>query len=159
MAYSATRVLTTSEVKRKCRRACRTSERQRHQQFEIRKTCGAGEREEYLISYSYIGAWSWDNPKTRITRLSHIFQEPKGLQLYRLGNTYADGDLFYPQVTQYASLYGPGYLSRFQMLAFMLSPSDSICYGGGTDGGSDGESGLDLLRDEDGNSDESSGYR
>ncbi|GJZ59813.1 hypothetical protein Tco_0615629 [Tanacetum coccineum] len=50
-------------------------------------------------------------------------------------------------------------LSRFQMLAFMLSPSDSICFsGGGTDGGSDGESGLDLLRDEDGNSDESSGY-
>nr|GEW92248.1 hypothetical protein [Tanacetum cinerariifolium] len=30
---------------------------------------------------------------------------------------------------------------------------------GGTDGGSDGESGLDLLRDEDGNSDESSRYQ
>nr|GEZ84185.1 hypothetical protein [Tanacetum cinerariifolium] len=43
------------------------------------------------------------------------------------------------------------------MLSSMLSPSDSICSGGGsTDGGSDGESGLDLLRDEDGNSDESS---
>ncbi|GKC45923.1 hypothetical protein Tco_1063645, partial [Tanacetum coccineum] len=41
------------------------------------------------------------------------------------------------------------------MLASMLSPTDSICSGGGgTDGGSDGESGLDLLRDEDGNSDE-----
>ncbi|GKG31146.1 hypothetical protein Tco_0423634, partial [Tanacetum coccineum] len=29
---------------------------------------------------------------------------------------------------------------------------------GGTNSGNDGESGLDLLRDEDGNSDESSGY-
>nr|GEU64781.1 hypothetical protein [Tanacetum cinerariifolium] len=48
MAYSTTRVLTTSKVKRKCRRACRTSERQRHQQFEIRKTCGAGETEGAL---------------------------------------------------------------------------------------------------------------
>ncbi|GKD37680.1 hypothetical protein Tco_1257887, partial [Tanacetum coccineum] len=38
------------------------------------------------------------------------------------------------------------------MLAFMLSLTDSTCSGGGgTDGGSDGESGLDLLRDEDGN--------
>ncbi|GJV72512.1 hypothetical protein Tco_1492507 [Tanacetum coccineum] len=46
------------------------------------------------------------------------------------------------------------------MLASMLSPIDLICSGsGGTDGGSDGESGLDLLRDEDGNSDESSGCR
>nr|GEY53760.1 hypothetical protein [Tanacetum cinerariifolium] len=39
----------------------------------------------------------------------------------------------------------------------MLSPSDSICFGGDTDGGSDGESGLNLLRDEDGNFDESNG--
>nr|GEV01772.1 hypothetical protein [Tanacetum cinerariifolium] len=46
------------------------------------------------------------------------------------------------------------------MLASMLSPTDSTCYGGGgTDGVSDGEGGLDLLRDEDGNSDESSGYQ
>nr|GEZ21761.1 hypothetical protein [Tanacetum cinerariifolium] len=57
-------------------------------------------------------------------------------------------------------VYGPWFLSRFQMLAFMLSLSDLICSGGGgTDGGSDGGSGLDLLRDEDGNSDESSGYQ
>nr|GEV83831.1 hypothetical protein [Tanacetum cinerariifolium] len=41
----------------------------------------------------------------------------------------------------------------------MLSPTDSICSGGGTDGGSDGESGLDLLQDKDGNSDESSRYQ
>nr|GEW09955.1 hypothetical protein [Tanacetum cinerariifolium] len=42
------------------------------------------------------------------------------------------------------------------MLASMLFQTDSICScGGGTDGGSGGESGLDLLRDEDGNSDES----
>nr|GEX98834.1 hypothetical protein [Tanacetum cinerariifolium] len=41
------------------------------------------------------------------------------------------------------------------MLASMLSPSDLICSGGG----SDGESGLDILRDEGANSDESSGYR
>ncbi|GJZ93351.1 hypothetical protein Tco_0665416 [Tanacetum coccineum] len=41
------------------------------------------------------------------------------------------------------------------MLAYMLSPSGLICCGGG----SDGESGLDLLRDEGGKSDESSGYR
>nr|GEW07088.1 hypothetical protein [Tanacetum cinerariifolium] len=46
------------------------------------------------------------------------------------------------------------------MLASMLSPTDSTCYGGGgTDGVSNGESGLDLLRDEDGNFDESSGYQ
>ncbi|GJU55525.1 hypothetical protein Tco_1229239 [Tanacetum coccineum] len=46
------------------------------------------------------------------------------------------------------------------MLAYMLSPTDSICLGdGGTDGGSDGKSSLDLLRDKDGNSDESSGYQ
>ncbi|GJX81503.1 hypothetical protein Tco_0330984 [Tanacetum coccineum] len=46
------------------------------------------------------------------------------------------------------------------MLAFMLSPTNSICSGdGGTDSGNDGESGLDLLQDEDGNSDESSGYQ
>ncbi|GKD40074.1 hypothetical protein Tco_1260281 [Tanacetum coccineum] len=46
------------------------------------------------------------------------------------------------------------------MLASMLSLTDSTCSGdGGTDGGSDGKSGLDLLRDEDGNSDESSGYQ
>nr|GEU64780.1 methyltransferase-like protein 13 [Tanacetum cinerariifolium] len=181
MAYSATRVLTTSKVKRKCRRACRTSEQQRHQQFEIRKTCGAGERKGKNVAHPDRGtylwslpkatkdihnmrsvgtkAWYWNNPKTRLMRLYHIFQEPKGLQLYWLENTFANGDLCYPQVTQYASLYGPGYLLRFQMLAFMLSPSDSICSGGGTDGSSDGESGLDLLRDEDGNSDESSGYR
>ncbi|GJZ87251.1 hypothetical protein Tco_0658861 [Tanacetum coccineum] len=51
-----------------------------------------------------------------------------------------------------------GFFSKFQMLAFMLSPSDSICSGGGgTDGGSDGEGGLDLLQEEDGNSDESNG--
>nr|GFC48196.1 hypothetical protein [Tanacetum cinerariifolium] len=57
------------------------------------------------------------------------------------------------------SVYGPGCLLRFHMLAFMLSSTDSICSrGGGIDGGSDGESSLDLLRDEDGNSDESSGY-
>ncbi|GKA84748.1 hypothetical protein Tco_0806402 [Tanacetum coccineum] len=37
--------------------------------------------------------------------------------------------------------------------------TDSLCFGGGgTDGGSDGESGLDLLRDKDGNSGESSGW-
>nr|GEX38970.1 hypothetical protein [Tanacetum cinerariifolium] len=54
----------------------------------------------------------------------------------------------------------PECLSRFQMLASILSPSDSICSGGGgTDDGSDGGSGLDLLQDEDGNFDESSGYR
>ncbi|GJV53882.1 hypothetical protein Tco_1449623 [Tanacetum coccineum] len=53
------------------------------------------------------------------------------------------------------SVYGPEYLSGFQMLAYMLSPSGLICCGGG----SDGESGLDLLRDEGGKSDESSGYR
>nr|GFA42637.1 hypothetical protein [Tanacetum cinerariifolium] len=46
-------------------------------------------------------------------------------------------------------------LSRFQMLASMLSSSGLICSGGG----SDGESGLDLLRGEGSNSDESSGYR
>nr|GEU29992.1 reverse transcriptase domain-containing protein [Tanacetum cinerariifolium] len=40
------------------------------------------------------------------------------------------------------------------MLASMLSPSGLICSGGG----SDGESGLDLLRDEGANSDESNGY-
>nr|GEW42987.1 hypothetical protein [Tanacetum cinerariifolium] len=46
------------------------------------------------------------------------------------------------------------------MLSFMLSPSDSIFYGGGgTDGGSDGGSALDLLRDEDDYSNESSRYR
>ncbi|GJS36146.1 retrovirus-related pol polyprotein from transposon TNT 1-94 [Tanacetum coccineum] len=53
------------------------------------------------------------------------------------------------------SVYGPECLSGFQMLAYMLSPSGLICCGGG----SDGESGLDLLRDEGGKSDESSGYR
>ncbi|GJT22817.1 hypothetical protein Tco_0892754 [Tanacetum coccineum] len=58
------------------------------------------------------------------------------------------------------SLYGSGCLSRFQMLPSMLSPTNSLCSsGGGTDGGSDGDSGLDLLRDEDGNSNESSGYQ
>ncbi|GJW33038.1 hypothetical protein Tco_0053070 [Tanacetum coccineum] len=37
--------------------------------------------------------------------------------------------------------------------------TESICSGGGgTDGGSDGESGQDLLRDKDGSFDESSGY-
>nr|GEY06042.1 hypothetical protein [Tanacetum cinerariifolium] len=41
------------------------------------------------------------------------------------------------------------------MLAYMLSPSGLICFGGG----SDGESGLDLLQDEGGNSDETSIYR
>nr|GEW58685.1 hypothetical protein [Tanacetum cinerariifolium] len=46
------------------------------------------------------------------------------------------------------------------MIASMLSLTDSICSGdGGTDGSSDGESGLDLLRDKDGNSDESGGYQ
>ncbi|GKD95989.1 hypothetical protein Tco_1379886, partial [Tanacetum coccineum] len=46
------------------------------------------------------------------------------------------------------------------MLASMLSLTDSLCSSGsGTDGGSDGESGLDLLRYEDGNSDECSGYQ
>ncbi|GKB61758.1 hypothetical protein Tco_0917944 [Tanacetum coccineum] len=35
----------------------------------------------------------------------------------------------------------------------MSSPIDSICSGGGTDGGVDGEGDLDLLRDEDGKSD------
>nr|GFB15785.1 hypothetical protein [Tanacetum cinerariifolium] len=51
-------------------------------------------------------------------------------------------------------------LLRFQILAYMLSPTDSICSGGGgIDGGSDGDSGLDLLRDENGNSNESSGYQ
>ncbi|GJZ10894.1 hypothetical protein Tco_0545653 [Tanacetum coccineum] len=53
------------------------------------------------------------------------------------------------------SVYGPECLSGFQMLAYMLSPSGLICCGSG----SDGESGLDLLRDEGGKSDESSGYR
>ncbi|GJT49548.1 hypothetical protein Tco_0975705 [Tanacetum coccineum] len=53
------------------------------------------------------------------------------------------------------SVYGPECLSGFQMLAYMLSLSGLICCGGG----SDGESGLDLLRDEGGKSDESSGYR
>ncbi|GJT57554.1 hypothetical protein Tco_0992608 [Tanacetum coccineum] len=42
------------------------------------------------------------------------------------------------------SVYGPKCLSGFQMLAYKLSPSGLICCGGG----SDGESGLDLLRDE-----------
>nr|GEX87344.1 hypothetical protein [Tanacetum cinerariifolium] len=46
------------------------------------------------------------------------------------------------------------------MLASMLSPTNSIYFGGGgTDGSSDGESGLDLLLDKDGNYDESSGYQ
>nr|GEU82269.1 NifU-like protein 3, chloroplastic [Tanacetum cinerariifolium] len=45
------------------------------------------------------------------------------------------------------------------LLTSMLSPIASICSGGGTDGGSDGESVLDLLRDKDGNSDESSRYQ
>ncbi|GJX52710.1 hypothetical protein Tco_0281079 [Tanacetum coccineum] len=53
------------------------------------------------------------------------------------------------------SVYGPKCLSRFHMLAYKLSPSGLICCGGG----SDGESGLDLLRDEGGKSDESSRYR
>ncbi|GJT64925.1 hypothetical protein Tco_1016405 [Tanacetum coccineum] len=58
------------------------------------------------------------------------------------------------------SIYRPRCLLRFLMLAYMLSPTDFICLGdGGTDGGSDGKSSLDLLRDEDGNSDESSGYQ
>nr|GFA05004.1 hypothetical protein [Tanacetum cinerariifolium] len=50
-------------------------------------------------------------------------------------------------------------LSRFQMLASMLSLTESICSSGGTDFGSDGESGIDLLRDKDGNSNKSSGYQ
>ncbi|GJV06840.1 hypothetical protein Tco_1344496 [Tanacetum coccineum] len=41
------------------------------------------------------------------------------------------------------------------MLAYMLSPIGLVCCGGG----SDGESGLDLLRDEGDKSDKSSGYR
>nr|GEZ70469.1 hypothetical protein [Tanacetum cinerariifolium] len=46
------------------------------------------------------------------------------------------------------------------MLASMLSSTDSLCScGGGIDGGSDDESGLDLLRDKDGNYDESSRYQ
>nr|GEU61333.1 hypothetical protein [Tanacetum cinerariifolium] len=49
--------------------------------------------------------------------------------------------------------FGLGASQDFQMLASMLSPSGLICSGGG----SDGESGLDLLRDEGTNSDESSG--
>nr|GEX77877.1 hypothetical protein [Tanacetum cinerariifolium] len=53
------------------------------------------------------------------------------------------------------SIYGPGCLSRFYMLASMLSSSGLICSGGD----SDGESGLDLLQDKGGNSDESGGYR
>ncbi|GJR33510.1 hypothetical protein Tco_1209194 [Tanacetum coccineum] len=48
------------------------------------------------------------------------------------------------------AVHGPECLSGFQMLAYMLSPSGLICCGGG----SDGESGLDLLRDESGKSDE-----
>nr|GEY95228.1 hypothetical protein [Tanacetum cinerariifolium]GEZ18200.1 hypothetical protein [Tanacetum cinerariifolium] len=53
------------------------------------------------------------------------------------------------------SVYGPRCLLRSQMLASMLSPTDSICSsGGGTVvGGGDGEGDLDLLRDEDGKSD------
>ncbi|GKC26002.1 hypothetical protein Tco_1028152, partial [Tanacetum coccineum] len=44
-------------------------------------------------------------------------------------------------------------------LASMLSLTDSICLcDGGADSGNDGESGLDLLRDDDGNTYESSGY-
>nr|GEY92239.1 hypothetical protein [Tanacetum cinerariifolium] len=50
---------------------------------------------------------------------------------------------------------GQGTSQDFQMLASMVYPSGLICSGGG----SDGESGLDLLRDEGANSDESSGYR
>ncbi|GKA24798.1 putative reverse transcriptase domain-containing protein [Tanacetum coccineum] len=53
------------------------------------------------------------------------------------------------------SVYGPECLSGFQMLAYMLSPSGLICCGGG----SDGESGLDLLRDEGGKSNKSRGYQ
>nr|GFA53080.1 hypothetical protein [Tanacetum cinerariifolium] len=45
------------------------------------------------------------------------------------------------------------------MLVCMLSLSDSICSGGGGTDGGDGRSGLDLLRDKDGKSDESSRYR
>ncbi|GKA58019.1 hypothetical protein Tco_0757207 [Tanacetum coccineum] len=48
------------------------------------------------------------------------------------------------------------------MLASMLSPTDSICSGGSdtaVGGGSDGETHLDLLRDEDGNFDGNSGYQ
>nr|GEU44583.1 hypothetical protein [Tanacetum cinerariifolium] len=46
------------------------------------------------------------------------------------------------------------------MLASMLSPTDSTCFSdGGTAGDSGGESGLDLLQAEDGNSDESCGYQ
>ncbi|GKB19192.1 hypothetical protein Tco_0853115, partial [Tanacetum coccineum] len=53
-----------------------------------------------------------------------------------------------------ANYLNAGYVKMVvKMLASMLSPSDSICSGGGgTDGGSDSEGGLDLLRDEDGNS-------
>nr|GFA64609.1 hypothetical protein [Tanacetum cinerariifolium] len=58
------------------------------------------------------------------------------------------------QNEMYHGMMGDGCLSRFQMLTSMLSPSGLIC-----SGGSDGESGLDLLRGEDSNSDESSGYR
>nr|GFA21805.1 hypothetical protein [Tanacetum cinerariifolium]GFA72059.1 hypothetical protein [Tanacetum cinerariifolium] len=43
----------------------------------------------------------------------------------------------------------------FQMLASMLSSSGLIC----SSGGSDGESGLDLLQDDGANYDKSSGYR
>ncbi|GJZ01944.1 hypothetical protein Tco_0519905 [Tanacetum coccineum] len=62
------------------------------------------------------------------------------------------------------SVYGRRCLSRFQKLASMSSPTDSICSGGGgtavgggngdgdTDDGSDGEGDLDLLRDKDGKS-------
>ncbi|GJV15560.1 hypothetical protein Tco_1269972 [Tanacetum coccineum] len=52
--------------------------------------------------------------------------------------------------------FHPRYLSRSQKLASMLSPTDSICSGGGdddTNDGCDGEGDLDLLRDEDGKSD------
>nr|GEZ46406.1 hypothetical protein [Tanacetum cinerariifolium] len=50
----------------------------------------------------------------------------------------------------------PECLLRFQILSSILSLNGSLCSGSGIDGGSDCESGLDLLRDEDGNSDESS---
>ncbi|GJZ15123.1 hypothetical protein Tco_0550800 [Tanacetum coccineum] len=43
------------------------------------------------------------------------------------------------------------------MVTFSLPLFASILCDGGTDSGNDGESGLDLLRDEDGNSNESSG--
>ncbi|GJS68757.1 hypothetical protein Tco_0683322 [Tanacetum coccineum] len=60
------------------------------------------------------------------------------------------------------SVYGRRCLSRSQKLAYMSSPTDSICFGSGgtavgggdgdTDDGNDGEGDLDLLRAKDGKS-------